>query len=81
MEMVDWVSKTPYLLSQNLPKDSNALLCIDVKMCALRTTCGKLGISSSRPVCDAVIMVPSGCFTWIPFLHGITFVQGDEVQM
>ena len=49
-------------------------------MCALRTACGKLGISS-RAVCDTVIMAPLGCFTWIPFLHGIPFVQSDEVQM
>ena len=80
MEIVDWVSVTSYSLSQNCPSDSNALLRMDGKICALRTAIGRLG-KSSRAVCDDVIMAPSGCFTCIPFVHGVIFVQGDAVQI
>ena len=80
MEMVVLVSVTSYSLSQNCPSDNNALLRMDGKMCALRTAKGKLG-KSSRAVWDAAIIAPSGCFTWIPFVHGIMFVQGESVEM
>ena len=80
MEIVDWVSVTLYLLSQNCPSDNNALLRMDGKICALCTAIGRVG-KSSRAVCDDVIMAPSGCFTCIPFVHGVIFVQGDAVQI
>ena len=74
------VSATSYPLSQNWPRDNKALFCIDGKMCACCTAIGKVG-KSSKAVCDAVMMAPSGCFTCIPFLQATIFVQGDEVQM
>ena len=80
MEMVVLVSVTSYSLSQNCPSDNNALLRMDGKMCVLRTAKGKFG-KSSRAVCDAIIIAPSGCFTCIPFVHGIMFVQGESVEI
>mgnify|MGYP005684051123 CR=1 FL=1 len=74
------VSATSYPLSQNWPKDNTALFRMDGKMCAWRTAIGNVG-KSSKAVCDDVMMAPSGCFTCIPFLQAIIFVQGDEVQI
>ena len=73
MEMVVLVSATSYLLSQNFPNDNNTLFCIEGEMCACLTVSGKCGISS-KALCDAIIMAPSGCFTCIPFAHGRTVV-------
>ena len=80
MGMVDFVSNTSYSLSQNWPKESSALFYISGKMCDFLAASGNCR-KSSRAVRDDVITAPSGCFTYIPFLQGITCVQGDEVQM
>ena len=77
--MWDFVSVTLYLLSQNCPRDSKALLCICGKMYAFVTSGGKYG-SLRLHVCDACIVLPSGCWTRMPRVYIYLFVYGAVAQ-
>ena len=77
--MCCFVSFISYSLSQKIPSDKSALLCICGKICILRTSSGSSG-RARKAVCNDCIKVTSGCYTHIPFKVFILFVHGDATQ-
>ena len=49
------------------------------KMWTFCTALGRCGVSN-KLVCDAVMMVPSGCLTCMPYRHDSTSVHGVLIQ-